>query len=291
MSLDSLYRVFVRMLHDPELARSVYADPEAALAAEPLTATERSWLTQPDRRAWRTDPQRASRVLSTLVEELPVSCAFVLRGGCEGVVRPRLERLEGFFSNAFFHDAVRRDGLLVDAFGAYLALPEHLGVPADPRSELMVRIERAVARVRRQPPPTPGPDPSRLVLNPRVALVEAPGQTLRLYDRVSRALATRGEDVRRVLLDPRWSLPVLLDPDPDEPEHIIVEARGRRGAAAAIEVGTVGAPLAALLGQAAHPVERASLCRWIQENEPGTSTSEAEEIVSDRVAEGLLLLS
>ena len=75
MSALAMQRVVVRMLFDADFARRVYEDPSKSLATEDLSDEERAFLVAPDRRAYGTDEHRASRALSALFEEFPVTSA------------------------------------------------------------------------------------------------------------------------------------------------------------------------------------------------------------------------
>jgi hypothetical protein len=253
MSGLALYKVLVRMLYDPRLVSEVYANGERALQGVEITPAERSWLVRSDRRAWGTDPLRRSRSLAGLMEEFPASCAFILRRGREGAVRPETNLLDAFFGSGVFHASVQEGTSLVFAFGDYLQQDAHAGVAADPRGAVLAVIESAIARVRRtgaggsatgggrdaghRDPDAPvavGPtagtasdssverDPM-LILSRNAEILPLPTGAYELHSRITRTLKATKRKSIEVLLHPQWSLPVLLDLDPSEIEHVLVE--------------------------------------------------------------------
>ena len=96
----TLQHLIVRMLHDPTFRAAVYANPEAALGDEGLTAHEHSMLLAVDQRAYAVDADRADRVLSALIEEHPVSVLALFHDGYT------LDHLRTFFASPLFHHAV-----------------------------------------------------------------------------------------------------------------------------------------------------------------------------------------
>jgi hypothetical protein len=332
MSGRALYRVMVRMLYDPPFATAVYVDPEPALAGVDLTAAERVWLRRADRRAWGTDPLRRSRSLAGLMEEFPAASAMVVRRAREGTLRPEPELLDAFFSSGTFHRMIQEGTSMVLAFGAYLEEPGHGGVLADPRVRWVARIESAIARVRRAgsglvdrsparsshperdgPPARPvragieggrepagvagGRDgPAVLTLSPAVEVLVAPSGAYELHSRIARALRAARRAPVEAILDPRWSLPVLLDLDAGAPEHLLIERLDRTaeeeptvpGELGRLEMGTalVTPELARLLLAARDGVSEEDL-----RNEAlrlGAAREEVEEILQGLVRDGSL---
>jgi hypothetical protein len=143
-----LQRLLVRLLHDPELAARVLADPDVVMAEPELaaaTAAERAFvateLSRIDPRALGLDPLRRRRVLKALASEYRLSVPLCLWR------RRRLDALEGFFASPEFHGAVMARGSLAPAFGDYLA---RLDAGGGPLAEL-ARYERRLALCRRTP--------------------------------------------------------------------------------------------------------------------------------------------
>ncbi len=296
MSTRDLYRVMVRMLYDESFARAIYEDTRAALAGEEITAVEASWLVAPDPRAYRTDPWRRSRSLGVLMEEFPTAAAFVLRRGREGPRRPETELLDAFFSSGNFHRSVRDGESMVFAFAEYLAAEVHGGIRADARVAPLVRLETAIARVRRAGARSlvatsrAVADPSSaLQLAPWAKILELPSGTTQLHDRISRALVARGRTALQSLLDARWSLPVLLDLAPDASEHVLVEPSALDDGDAMdkqVVYATITAELFHLLAAAEEPVPREGLAA--RARELGAEAGTEAEIVRSLVGDGLL---
>jgi hypothetical protein len=153
----------IRLLHDPVFAAALHSDPDAALAGVDLTAHERSWLLQTPPAAWRTDPDRPTRVLAALVEEFPLTTRLAPEGAA------------GFFAALEFHAAVQGRGSLADAFGSHLARGA-----SDPRVAALATLERAIAAVRRARLPAAPTHAGRLVLTPRARVLRLPAGTLDL---------------------------------------------------------------------------------------------------------------
>lgn len=184
MSHLALRRMMIRLLHDPVLAATLYADPERALAGVDLTATERGWLTAQPRVAWHTDPARPARVLAALAEEFPTTVALAP------------DHAADFPRSPEFHAAIQQRGSLALGFGDYLArTPE-------PRVRALARLERAIASVRRAPPRPAVSAAGRLRLAPHVVVVRGPSGALALLDaaRAGRTTAALGPDDEAVLV-------------------------------------------------------------------------------------------
>jgi hypothetical protein len=153
MTTAGVQRAIVRMLFDPAFADAVYADAARALADTDLTAVERGWLVQPDRRAYATDPERPARALHALEGELPTATAWARRDGHEPLA---------FFGSPALHACIEGRGLLVTAYAAWLA---RIG---DAAVQTLAALEGAGALARRGVLPPPGP---HLARSPRTALV------------------------------------------------------------------------------------------------------------------------
>jgi len=134
-----LQRALVIALHDPGFVDAMHADPEGALGPLGLGDGERAELLAVDRRAFRTDPLRARRVLRVLAEELKVAATLALWESRS------VTFVEGFFASAFFRAAVMRRTALAPAFGEFLAAAP-LRTPQLPD---VARLETLMARCRR----------------------------------------------------------------------------------------------------------------------------------------------
>jgi len=266
MSARTLQRVVVRMLHDAAFRAAVYADPATALADLALTPDDHRLLLAADARAWGADTQRSERVLSALVTELPVAVLVLLEEGLS------LARLRRFFEGAQFHATIMARGSLAPAFGDYLAT-----LTKRPRTQAFIRLEHAIALLRRACPLTVPKD--HLVRSSHVRPVALAGGTLAAWSHAKQALGS--DPTARLLaksrprvaaVDPRTTEWVLLQRNaatPDEPEAAFVgEALGR------------------LLEAAEQPTTRDVLIA-VAERE-GAETNEASEILDELIAEGLL---
>lgn len=141
MSLRRLQQLVVLLHHDPERAARL---SEAELVGDDLTAAEIQWLLAVDPRAWSTDRYRADRVLTGVIEELPVTSGLVVGAG-------QLSVLRSFARGPEFAALVEHRGTLVEAYADFLArliggLPASAGALAG-RS---LSLERAIARARRR---------------------------------------------------------------------------------------------------------------------------------------------
>jgi hypothetical protein len=242
MSHTALRRVAIRLLHDPELARAVAADPASALADVDLTPAERAALAAVPLAAWRTDPDRSARVLATLREE------FVATAALAG------DRAEHFLRSSHFHDAVQHRGSLALAFGAYMA------EDADPRIAA-VAPETASRRCGRPRNPPSAPD---MLRRPGHAVVlGVPTGTLALLRRL------RGGDDGPAT-DPRAEQVLVL-----------------RGPTGDVSLELLSDELAAVLAAAERESPRARLVPLAASL--GTTADEAQQIVDDLVADGLLV--
>ncbi len=259
MTALALQRVVLRMHHDPALVAAVYADPEAALSGEELTAAERAMLVAPDPRAWGTDPARRDRVLEALRKELPASCAVAeLAAGRQALMR--------FFQSADFHGCVRRRGVLVHAMAAWLDAEARAGRMGRVRLAAVVAIEAAAARLRRRGRPPLGPVPERLPevlrLAPWVELLQLPAGSVALF----------GAPTGPGRVEPRAAEWALVERLP--------------GAEAEVAVGVLPGALAALLDAARERQDLAELLAIIRRE--GVEPPEDEEVLLGLLGDGLL---
>jgi hypothetical protein len=228
------------------------------------------------------------------MEELSTACALVLRRGREGAVRPEAELLDAFFGSPEFHGCVRESRALVFAFADFLesGLPD--GLATDPRLRPLVRLERTIAVVRRAPAPATAWEEdagaSHLVLAPWARVLELELGTSELQHRIARALTARGRTALQSLLDPRWSLPVLLDLSLAASEHILVEKAPEPGmpwAEVPVRYAPVTMELHHLLRGAATAGPRAELEALARKL--GAEPGEEPAIIGDLAAQGLLV--
>lgn len=131
-----LQRVVVRMLYDPAFVIAVYRDAAAATADIPLTAAQRRWLTEPDRRAWTIDRQRRARTLAALIDEYPA-------------VTRAAEAVDAFFSSTVFHRCIQTRGSLALAYGRFVV--DHFA--DEPWVQALAQLEVAIAHLRRRKAP------------------------------------------------------------------------------------------------------------------------------------------
>jgi hypothetical protein len=139
LSHGALQRALVIALHDAGFVEAMHADPAGVLGPLGVAADERAQLLAVDRRAFRTDPLRARRVLRVLAEELKVSTTLALWETRSAALA------DGFFASPFFRAAVAERTALAPAFGAYLAAAPL----ATPQLADVVRLETLMARCRR----------------------------------------------------------------------------------------------------------------------------------------------
>lgn len=266
MSHVALQRVVVRMLFDPPFAELVYRDPDRALAWLDLTGAEREWLRRPDARAYRTDPMRRARTLTGLLEEYPASAALA------GDARA----LDAFFSTTTFHRCIQDGGSLADAFGIWLR-----GAATPDRSPWMspvLRLEWSIAALRRRRPARLDAGP-RLVLDPRVDLLELPAGTLECYGSMLGALGAK--PVEALLTGNIPAAPAT--PPGSAPETALVRVDARDSASAEV----LPEALFALLAFARTPRTRPDLLD--EARRLGAEADDAAEIVDGLVNEGILV--
>src|SRR5262249_26689188 len=139
MSHAALQRALVIALHDPAFVEAMHADPAGVLGPLGVAPEERGQLLAVDRRAFRTDPLRARRVLRVLAEELKISTTLALWEARSAAFA------DGFFASPFFRAAVAERTALVLACG-----PDPAAAPrATPQLPDVVRLETLMARCRR----------------------------------------------------------------------------------------------------------------------------------------------
>lgn len=212
---------------------------------------EAALLLRTDARAWRTDPLRSTRLLATLLEELPVSCAVV------GV-----DVVRGFFASKPFQHAVLHDRLIVDALGDWLL----------PRAGAVAQLEQAVALAQRKRPRRRLRHVGDLARAPGVEVVRVAEGTLNFLARAHAALGAKPHDA--VANGARVDAPP--EPMHGALEHVLVVG----GA-----LSTCAEPLFALLSFARDGRARGAV---IDEARRLGADDDAEELVDDLVDDGLL---
>lgn len=249
MSPQALQRMVVRMLFDPALVAQVYGSEPV----QGLDEAARAMLTQPDRRAWGTDPYRRTRALTALLEEFPASAA-----------QAGVANLDAFFSSAAFHQVCEERGSMALGFGVWVEA--HAGPVA--------RLETALAQVRR-PQPTGG---GGISLSPMAVVVQVPAGTLDQYQALRAQLGPNPV----VTLAEGGAKPVAA-PHSTQVHHLLVQ--GSQGGD--ISLTHASETLASLLMAAAAPVERQELEDTAQAL--GATAQEAGEIIDDLLGEGVLV--
>ena len=216
---------------------------------EGLDAEARAWLRRVDRRAWATDGYRRARTLTALIEEYPVSVAEVGTAG-----------LDAFFASPAFGSVVSGRCSLADGFGGWIR--ERAGPVAD--------LERGFARARRR-----GSRPlaaGKVCTGPGVVSLELPEGTLARWEGIR---ARMGPDPAAALASgfrasPRPRLGRAR-------EYVLVQGDG---------AGTSSDGVHALLDAAMDTLPWRRLVD--QTMAFGLTSEEAEEVLGDMVADGLL---
>lgn len=272
MSYATLQRVVVRMLYDPALVAAVYRGDRDALGSLDLTAPERRWLVAQDPRAYATDPHRRGRTLTALLEELPVASALVVRAAGPTA-------LDAFFGAARFHDAIQRRGSLAAAYAGWLQ-DQHGALPRERRLPPVVRLEAAIAAIRRARPTTPSGGPL-VVTATTVAAVRVDGGTLAFRQAAADTLAAHRAGLVGGVLDKGARLPDRRL-DPGTPEELLVE----RTLDDEVTVAEGSEALGEVLRACASPVLRHVALAAVRAQ--GAEEGEDVEILDGLIEDGLL---
>ena len=285
MSERALQRIMVRMLFDAAYAARVAETPTEALVGEEVTDEERSWLAAPDPRAWRADSGRPSRALTVLAQEYPTSLALCMAAG-GAPAQPM-----GFFSSLEFHQCVRGRGSMAIAFGDYLIALSLKGVIQDRRLTHLVRLEQAIARLRRGAPaaaPAAHHPGSLLQRSPDKAIHEAAAGTADLHDEIYAELPPSGADLATTVLAPGREAP-RTPVDPEQSEPLLLELARDDGPRVKFPVGIaeVTRELFDLLRFASSPRRFEEICE--EAIRLGASPDDAADIIASLVEEGALV--
>lgn len=246
------------MMFDPEYAARVRGDKPL----DELGGRERELLRGVDPRALGTDDMRRARALHVILDEYPVSAALI---GVHVVDR--------FFGSAAFRACVFERGSMALTFGArYL-------VDVGARTVGVGMIETAMAHARRADRSRPSGLPQWLGCASNVAPVDVPAGTLAWYQRARERL---GPEPLRMLGGLRKPWPQKPPRDGAAREYLLIEAKD----GGALAIGTASEPLVGLLLAADPPRPRAELV--VAAIELGAEPDEAEALLEDLIAEGLL---
>ena len=263
-----LQRGLFRMQMDPAFARRVFARDEGATASLELREPDLALLLALDPVAVAADAhdRRKDQLLGNLASEYGLSV----------VVGPD-ELLAGFLSSREFHEAIRGDGLLPSAFGAYAArIADERG---DDSLGALIALEREMVALRRRARDAAARKPRDeaeplLRLSPRAALVSLRAGTLAWAAALRDALRMGtprptpdlGEGEERVLLLAEPSSPHAL---PDVRPEVLEPA------------------VATLLEHARHGLDAAA--REALAAELGAAPDELESFADSLVADGVLI--
>ncbi|KIG16149.1 hypothetical protein DB30_04867 [Enhygromyxa salina] len=250
-----IQQALVCMMFDPVYAGVV----RGPAPLDELSPRERELLRGVDPRGLATDDMRRARALHVILDEYPVSAALL------GV-----EAVDQYFSSPAFRACVFERGSMALVFGRRYLLG------ASDKLHGIGAIETAMAsarRVDRQRHPGLGSAPG-------LAPVSVPAGSLAWYQRARARLGP----------EPLQALTKLRKPWPQKPprggrEHLLIEAKGD----GSLAIGTASAALVGLLIAADPPRPRAELVAAAIEL--GAEADEADELLDDLIAEGLLIQS
>jgi hypothetical protein len=282
MQTRAIHAAIVRMMSDPALREAVYRDPAAALPELPEEV--RSWLAAPDRRAWDVDPHRNGRLLSALLGEFGVSALALAALGW------RAPRLHAFFGSPEFHRAIAGWSSLFFAFPAWLLASLSERGRASTGARAMVRLEAALAGVRRAEQLRPSVAAGCVAVAPHVAPLLLPGGALEVWQRHRAGAGNDTAAARRIAnllgASPAVSHARAFDGArlrPSDEEALLV-TRGPSGP----EIASVGDGLARVL--LALPPDGAPaelfLAAAVAE---GLERHEAEELLAELLGDGTLV--
>ena len=220
----NLQRVVVRMLFDPDFARSVRADPERATRGLDIPSRLLKQLKEQDVRLWWADDLRPLRAMKGLVQEFQVSTALYLNESRSW------SALMSFFGDASFHSSVQNRQYMALAFMEYLRAQINSG-EGYARARATLQLEGAMAvlrRVRKEAFRRPQSVADQLIgggllLTPSAQVASIPAGTLSVIQRVEKFLfEAESLPVLSLVTDgPR--LQDLPPVDPDRQERYLLE--------------------------------------------------------------------
>lgn len=286
-------RVLVRMLYDPVFCEAVYADAAGVLGALGLDAGTAAQIVAHDRRAFSVDPWRGHRAVTAALGEAAVTALAMTRLGVAAG-----DHMD-FIAGPHFHRCVMERGVLVTAFFDALAerveeIGGRLGAGASRRERAALSaawaclaLERAVAEVRRARPRPGGSQQGGRVVRGAVRAVAIVEGASAAWGRARQAL---GADPVASLVSggsgAKTALAALFGTELGPgTEWVLIERPSGRGQEPVISF--TGEALAGLLSLAATPVPREVLVGFAETE--GASRVEAEEIVDELLADGLLI--
>lgn len=255
-----LQRAAVLMHFDPRFVEALHDDARPRPSF--LTPEESALLRRTDPRAFRTDPERPLRLISTLLEEYPVSCAIAGR-----------DALLTFPSSSIFHGAIMRGRLVVDAFGDWLL----------PRAGAVSQIELAIALARRRRTRRG----AGLARAPGVELARVPVGTLRFFTESRTSLGPLPHEA--VARGERLVMPA----ESDALEDLVIEhSRSDVQQPGAASAGPTVAPCAsALFSLLSFAREGRSRALLVEEARRLGADDDAEDVITGLLDEGLLAMS
>ena len=284
MTIPALQRVLFRMQCDPAFAARTLADGAAGLAALGLDPRTQAMLLAADPARIVADPgdKRRLQVLSNVSAEFEIA-ARLLAEGRAGRSAPA-----AFFASPEFHAAVRDDGLLPFAFGAYVRRVALLA--GDRAAHAAAELEGALAEARRGPrvatvareAAAPIAASSAIEgprLSPRARLVVVPaGATDALAAAKDAILGGERGDLRRYFA-------ATAEADASECALVVGDARSSPHRPAAVRIERLE-PLVHALLEAAHdrPLDVAAFAAAHE-----LSAEDVDAFAADLVAEGVLV--
>lgn len=144
MSSLALYRMVVRLSHDPKFLALLSTEPELAFLETELNSEERAWLLAVDKRAFTVNQNVAKQTLGIIAKEVDVPTILTISAG--GTLL-----LNGFFSDSKFHRAVQAGESLTVAFCDYLMGMTLQGSIHDRRVFDVSRFFHMTARITHDP--------------------------------------------------------------------------------------------------------------------------------------------
>ena len=275
MNHRALQRTLFRMQADPEFARALLAREPEAVRASDLTQEELARIEGLDERALRADPggKRRTQILGNASSEYRLALAAAARS------EDAASFLGAFASSAEFHEALRKEGRLPLAFGAYAA--RRAEETNDPVLAAIVTLERAMVALRRDavrelrtPTVTPLGE-GELILSPLVRIVALRAGTMDLAAELARDL--RGEDGPAVACLAPGQERVLLRAQEPPSVHAIAD----------VAVELLQPPVDELLALAAIPLAASARADFARQK--GATPEVLERFLAGYVSEGVLL--